>query len=442
MLSYKKILWTVANNAIDLLVGVGIFILVSKKYTPSEVGIWTLFTAVFYFVTKIRESIVQSALVKFSAGKTGNEYWDVLQCSFVLNISIDLLITTLVLTAGRWVLPHGVSDLLIYYPLYATAWAIYRWQLIVLRSSLKVEAIFRTNLAFVAILISGLVWVFFTTQPLSSIVLVLGIASSISVGLACFYISPILIWKAKPKWRLHLEMFQFGKHGFFRDLVGLLSGRINVFLIASFLTLTDVALLGVASKFTQLIVIPNTAIQSLFFPKVCELVNTKKLELLKFFFQNTVALVLSILLPMALLISLFAKPLVILISSTEYTDAAPLAICMVFTSALTLPFGNAFGSVVNALNKPKLNTKVVTGISLLNIVLLFTIVYYWGLIGVVVAPLIANVIGLVWTQRILKKELNISFIGCFKLILEQYRKLLLSGKKYVKTNSPSVHYEK
>ncbi len=423
MLNYRKIAWTLVNNSLEILIGLGTIVLVTRVYTPEAVGAWTVFTALFFFVTKIREGIVQTALVKFSAGIEGPRYWSILKASFYINLAIEVLMSLTIGLVGYLNLFADLSALFMLYPVYAIGWSVYRWSLFVFQSRLEVEQIFRMNLIIVLMLTAGFGLLIMNHWPLWAMVLVLGSGSFNAALFGLITLDPGSLIKARSGYNEIKELLDFGKFGLFREISGTLSTRINVFLSAGLLSLADAGLVGIAQRFTQLVLIPNAAIQTLIFPKACELTNQNKTGYLKELYESSVAMLLAMFLPLVVLISLFARNIIELFNGSEYLGAAPLLIVMVFTVALYSPFGNAFGSVINALAKPKLNVIVVSVNSAINITLSVLLISTVGLYGAVLAPFLTETIGFFWISIILKKELGIRFQNCFALIPKSYQNL-------------------
>ncbi|NTW49115.1 MAG: oligosaccharide flippase family protein [Chlorobiales bacterium] len=429
MLQYSKILWTLVNNSLEMIIGMGTIVLVTRVYSPEEVGAWTVFTTIFFLITKLREGVVQTALIKFLAGKEGADYDAVLKASFITNITIEALLSGIIFFIGYTNAFPALSPLFLFYPFYSIPWAIYRWQLFVQQSKLQVHLIFRINLIILITLLMGFSMLFVWKWQMSAMVLVLGAAAINASALGLYMINPrfIIVGKAKPG--LYKEMLSFGKYGMLRELTGTLSTRINVFLTAGFLTLSQTGLLGIAQRFTQLVLIPNGAIQTLVFPKACELSNRDKKDELKILYESSVSMLLAMFLPLVVLMIISAHGLIMIFNGKEYLDAAPLLIIMMITVAVYSPFGNAFGSVINAIGKPEINMKVVVVNSVINIVLSFSLVLTIGLYGAVFAPFITETFGFIWISRILKRELGISFENCFRQIPNSYVSMFSAIKK-------------
>ncbi|MBN8705707.1 MAG: oligosaccharide flippase family protein [Bacteroidetes bacterium] len=420
MYGYRKILWSLVNNSLEILIGMTTIILVTRLYSKEEVGAWTVFMTVFFFVTKLKEGVIQTALIKFSSGLADAGYWKTLKVSFITNLILEAIISIILVFIGWINVFPSLSILFLLYPVYSIPWSFYRWQLFVHQSGLKVELIFRTNLMMLVILGVGFSGIITYQLPIEYLVISLGAGSLSAAFIGFLFIGVKPLWSASIERHLFTELISFGKFGMLREMTGTLSSRINVFLTAGFLSLAETGLLGIAQRYTQLVSLPNTSIQTLMFPKACELVNQGRRSELKPLFESTVAMLLAMLLPAFLFLAASSWGIIWLLNGSQYVQAAPLMIVMVFTVAIFAPFGNAFGSVMNAAGLPQMNMKVVLVNSVINIILSFSLVLTIGLAAAVIAPLITEISGFFWIRKILKKEFNISFSNCFKLIPESY----------------------
>lgn len=324
------------------------------------------------------------------------------------------------------------------YPVYAIPWSIYRWILTVFRSQLNVKIIFKINTVILSSLILGGYFLYTYQWPLELMVFILGICSLNASVLGLLLVNTKQLFFSTINWTHFKKQFYFGKHGILRELTGTVSNRINVFLTAGFLTFSDTALLGVAQRYSQLVLLPNTAIQSLLFPKACEIANSNNNSLLKKLFEENIARLLAIFIPLVSIICLFSHFLIFFLNGPEYVPAVGLLIIMIVTISLFAPFGNGFGSMVNSIAKPYLNTQVVAVNSIINIILSVILVRNIGIYGAVLAPFLSELIGFLWIGRILKKELDISFLNCYHLIPSQYKKLFISSKKILTSKSVSI----
>jgi len=431
MISFSKILWSLINNSLELVLSITTLIFATKFLSSDEAGQWVVFTTTFSLLEKFRDSILQATLFKLSSGVADDLYWKVTKASFSINFGIEVFTTLIVTMLGLLHLIGNQSELFSIYAIYSIPWCIYRWQGYVLQGQLKIEKIFRTNILLLFCAIIGFLLIYFLHWRLKEMIYVLGITSAIACIPGQYFINFRRILNAKPDRKLFLQFYHLGKYGFLRELIGTVSFRINLFLTAGILNQISTAMVGIAQKLTQTITIPNDAVQRLVFPKACELVNKDEKYLLKELFESLVAMLLAGFIPIALLISLMAKYLILIFSKQEYLGATPLLVVMIFTAAIFPPFGNAFGSILNALGELKINTKVVMVIGIVNIAISAILIRTIGLYGAVIAPLLSETIGLIWGGFIMYRVAGINYINCFKKIPESYLKLFYLFRRII-----------
>ena len=217
------------------------------------------------------------------------------------------------------------------------------------------------------------------------------------------------------------RLFHYGKHGILRELTGTVSTRINIFLTAGMLSYTQTAYLGVAQRYVMLLLIPNNAFQAILYPVLVNIALKKDPTLLKEEFEKQVSKLLSVMLVVAVGIIIVSPLIVDTLHGASYRPALGLLAISLITVALFTPFGSAFGSVVNALEKPTINSRIVIVNSAINITLSYVLIRYVGLYGAVIAPFITELFGFLWTGRIIKAQAGIHYADCFKRIPYHYR---------------------
>jgi O-antigen/teichoic acid export membrane protein len=420
-ISKQKIAWALAGNAVDIAIGFGSLILVTRFYPKEQAGKWFVFTALFALLANMREGYVQGGMVKHSVGVDPATQYKVYLASFFSNLFIELAMSAAMLAASFLMADPVLSLLFWLYPAYSLPYALYRWLFFVFRSKLEVHRTFLMNSLFLVILITGSAWMVIHGEPLHHLVALLGSCSltSFLLGTLLFSLKPI--FRAGFSRPIFLQLFALGKHGVLKELTGTLSTRINIFLTAGLLDFGQTALLGVAQRYTVLFMVPHNAIKALLFPVLVQQAHTGNQSLLKQTFEAQVGRLLAMLFPVALAIALMAPMVTQWLHGAQYQTAAPLLWIMLLTLALFSPFGTAFGSTANAIGQPRFNTQVIMVNSLINIGLTYGLIRSLGLWGAVMAPFITELIGFCWIQYLLRKTLGIRFANSFGHMLSFYK---------------------
>ncbi|MEM6845425.1 MAG: polysaccharide biosynthesis C-terminal domain-containing protein [Bacteroidota bacterium] len=420
MINQKKIIWSLFGNGVDIAIGFGTVMLITRLYSEETAGQWFVFVAIFSLLTNLREGFIQNGLVKYSVGTEDTVRNRVYKTNFLVNLLAELTISAFVVgffQIFRW---YQLDTLFLYYPLYSLPYSVYRWIFVVHRSQLRVEKSTLMNVIFLVILSSG-AWLMYTQQyTILAMIFTLGTASLGAAITGFFSLDARSVFRSSFDRQIFQQLVHYGKHGILRELTGTISTRINIFLTAGLLSYTQTAYLGVAQRYVMLLLVPNTAFQALLYPVLVKIANSKNRPLLKEEFENQVSKLLGLMIVVALGIIVASPVIIEVLHGPSYQSAVGLLIISLFTVALFSPFGSAFGSVVNALEKPNINSKIVMVNSAINISLSYLLIRTIGLYGAVLAPFITELFGFIWTGIIIRKNANISYKSCFERIPHHY----------------------
>jgi len=419
MVSFKNKIWSLLNNGIELTLGIGLVAAITRMYSPEAVGVWFLFITVFALTSSLRDALIQSALVKSTAGVTGPSMTGALKTNLLVMLGFEAIVCVIVVTASFYT-SAVLGKLLLLYPFYALPNAWFRWQIFYLRSQLRVKEIFISNLVNLVILSLLLGFFFLYQVEVGFLVPALGIGSLVGGFCTAFFVPYREILASNNSKETLTLIRRFGFFGMLREATSSISSRVSLFYSSALLNLHQTALLGVSQRFSQLALLPNNAFQSLLFPSMVILINSGKKEEIKSLFEKSIAQLLAITLPLALLGIVLSPMLLEWLSGETYRQAWPILAAYLFLATVITPFGSGFGSLVTAIGKPHLAFRVVLVNSILNTSLGFLFMKYIGLTGAPLALAITEIGGLVWVSSILKKEAGISVLSTFLHVYSIY----------------------
>jgi O-antigen/teichoic acid export membrane protein len=284
------------------------------------------------------------------------------------------------------------------------------------------------NIGFLVVLIAGATYIYLSQSPLTTLVILLGASSLVAtvVGLRTLDLKGIIITPFSK--RSFMNIINYGKHGILRELTGTISTRIGLFITASLLSLTQTAFLGVAQRYLTLLLIPNSAFQSLLYPVLVRISKLNDPAAMKETFEFQVSKLLAAMIVLALGISILSPWIILVLHGEEYQPAIGLLIISIWTLAIFSPFGSAFGSIINTIGKPKLNSVIVMVNSIINIVLAYLLILWLGLYGAVLAPLITELFGFLWARKIVRTNTNIDYNNIFSMIPQHYKSVYIKLK--------------
>lgn len=419
MISFKTRGWALLNNGLELATGLGSIILLTRIFSPGEMGVWFMFIAVFALVSGLRDALTQPALVKRVAGNEGPGCHPGVKANFLAMAAFEMISNLVVLAVALFV-QGPLQPLLLIYGCYSVPNAWFRWQTFFLRAHLNIRTIALSNVLVALIQWAGFLWIWHGQYSLTMLIIALGAASVAGIVIGAPAIPYVMIFRANITRSEVYHTLRFGGYAMLREATSAVSSRITLFYASALISTQHAAWLGVSQRFAQLFLLPNQAIQSILFPGLVARVNQQELSQARLLFHQMLAQLIAFTLPVALLISLASPFLLEQLHGASYREAGYLLALYVIVAALITPFGTAFGSLVTALGKPHLATQVVFVNSAINILLSFALMHAWGLPGAPVAMVLTEVFGIFWVTRILKKEANLALGDTWREVARIY----------------------
>lgn len=406
----KKGLLAVVNNGIEFLIGSIILIAITKLYTLEETGTWIVFITIVFVGTKFREGITQSSLIKFSTGVSITEQHSVYLLSVFITFVIEVLLGVIMWLTGLFFIEDPLSILLMSYFWITIPQSIFRIFQYISQSRLEVRSMLISNIILLIAISLAIIYATLTNVSFQNLPLII----AASYGAGCVW--QILSHKAYSwlKYLTHIHIpdgyIHFAGNGVLRELFGTLSSRAYILLTASFIGYAESAFIGIASRYANLIYLPNSAYQGLLYPKACELVNKGLQQSMLGFYRRSVSWMQAAFIPYVLLLIFLGSMGIVLLHGTEFKGAIPFYVVLILAGAFVAPFGHAYGSICQALGRPELVTKVVLFNSLVNLVLSFLLIRSFGIWGAVLAPIITDLLGLFIISVIIRNVFNSSIL--------------------------------
>ena len=135
---------------------------------------------------------------------------------------------------------------------------------------------------------------------------------------------------------------------------------------------------------------------------------------------KSVSLILAMMLPGIIPLYFLSDFVIRVIFTSNYLDAAPiLRVTLFFT--LLIPFNRQFGTVMDALKRPKKNFYLLVMMVVLNITFCYLFLHRYGVIGAAYATLLSYCIIFVLNQMILYRLYGINTLKVFPAIIDWYR---------------------
>lgn len=416
---------TVINRLSASFFGFLSFYLLLRILPQAEFGIWMLFISVATVIELIKAGFIRNPLIKFSQKDNSNSIIQVLSASFALNILLTTMIALLL-----WLSAKGLS-LFWNQASLQDLFKIYIITLFLLIPLNHFDYVQQANLSFKGSLFSEIArqFTFFvcilayylTDRPLDLINL--AFFQVISVGLSAivsfFFVRKYLSFNFKINRHWISKLFSYGKYTFGTSVSAMLMRNTDTWMLGRMMSPLAVAIYNPALRIANLLEIPALTLASILFPKLIKQIAEEGPKSAKSLYEKSVGAILCCILPVVIVVFIFAEPITILVAGEEYLEAAPILRVTVIYSLL-LPFNRQFGVTMDAIGKAKINFLFVLRDAVLNIVLNYVFIIHYGIIGAAYGTMAAYLIALIINQIYLKKYLQISFIQIIYNMIRSY----------------------
>lgn len=420
----KKGIQAIFNNGIEFLIGSLLLIVVTNSYSLEETGVWIVFLTLVYVGTKFREGITQTSLMKFSVGVSNDQKFAVYWISIFLTFGIELLLGALAYITAMYFLEGMLAGLMANYIWLGLPQALHRLFQFFSQSRLDAKNMVVSNVILLNVIVLVIAYV------LSEGIAFIELPKVISIGywVAIFwqlFIQNVYAWTVNLKTiSLPKGYIEYATNGVLRELFGTISSRAYILLTAGLIGYAESALLGIASRYANLIFLPNSAYQGLLYPKACEMVSNGSVSIMLNYYRRAISWMQAGFIPYVFILLTFGSAGIILLHGKEFMASIPFFAALILAGAFITPYGNAFGSVCQAAGRPDLVTKLVLMNSILNLFLSYTFIVYFGIWGAVVAPILTDFVGLVVIQIVLRKVYSGNIIESYSNIFSRLKILI------------------
>lgn len=345
------------------------FALLARELSKSEFGHWALFLAILTFIDMIKAGAVQSPLIKYASGEKEEEQTKNYATSWKINIvfTIVLLLSFIVL-----ILFLGASSIVVeflgYYLIYSIVSMPFHYGTWIANLNLKFKTsmVLRLGTSF-SFFIGLVVLKFFNTINFQSIVL-LYCFSFFLISFAAIFTCKTGINSLLKKQETHLVKYlNFARYHMFAFLGSNLLKSFDTFIISFLLGPASVALYNVPLRLVEVIEMPLKSALNVGFPKFSSLHNKGLFDDLNVLVGRYIGVLTFLYLPFMLLLYFFAEELILITGGKGYIGATPIFKIFIFYG-LIIPFDRITGVVLDAVGKPKLNSRKVFFMAITNII--------------------------------------------------------------------------
>lgn len=419
-----------------LLFGVLAFMLLARYYSPEKFGVWALFILIASIVETSRNALIRNGYVLFMNTKNKEELPCVEMSALVTNciLSASLIIIFLISrsTLENLFNAPGLSTILLYYS--------FALILLIPFSQLEINLYAKTNF-------QGVFWLYFLRNGVFTLMVViiylfkpiitlgqlsvfygLSILPGIFAGL--YYVrkhdSRSFIWNKK----VFKEFIGYGKYVFGNNIFSLIFVSTDSLMTARWISSVAFSFYNVGSRILNFVDIPSQVLSDVMFPRAAQMSSPDKKADMKRIYEKTVAATLSFILPVVLIVFVFADQFVLIIAGNKYLAATPVLKIMIFYT-LFLPFIKQFGNIMDAKGKPHTNFWLMLIFCIINFISNYLFISEYGLLGAAYGTLATYILLFISTQIILFRSISSSIFNIFRYTIHFYPEYLKGIKKYI-----------
>ncbi|MEM6523397.1 MAG: polysaccharide biosynthesis C-terminal domain-containing protein [Bacteroidota bacterium] len=406
MLSRKKILGALGGNIIETAIGFLVIMFITRNYSQADAGIYFIVLAVVSILNNLKEGFLQNGFVKYLVEQ--NFHTKVVKTGFTISLFGEAL--KMLLFVGIAAFYPSLQSFVIFYGFYTITFSTYRLVVSIHKSRLHMHQIVAGNLIIFFTTVTGLICLYFVELRIEWVLSVLAVANLF----ALLFIGAnrkLVVLNAFSNWDKDTfkKITYFGKYGFLREVAGSIAHQAGVFISAYLLTLEATSILGLATRYTILISIPGASLAGMLYPTILE--QSANLKKMKEVATEGMGKMYALLIPIALMIALGSPLVIYLLHGSAYLPAAGVLVFKILASVFLIPLGSGFSSLMNAINQPQKITRLMVISSLSNITLSIVLIYYFGLWGAAVSPLLTEVIGSYIIRKELSKQLDFEVLS-------------------------------
>jgi O-antigen/teichoic acid export membrane protein len=402
-------------------------------------GIWVIFYTITSFIEVGRVGLLQNALIKYLTDAKGKAYSLINSASIALNglitfIFILFLIGLAYPFGNLWDESGlGLTEMMIFYCITAVLMIPFHQFNFIQMANLDFRGAFWSNftrqgLFFIYILLSVVLdwWVL----TLVSLVIAQAAATLCGVIVNALFARPYLRFSNKVSRTQMRQLFDFGRYVFGTNISTMVYKSIDKMMLASLIGPAAASIYEWPIKISNLTEVPTFSIASVVFPKAASASENEGPKALKKLYEQSVGSILGLIAPFALFIILFTEFIIITLAGPEFEESIMILRLTIFYGAF-IPFAVLFGTVLDAMGKPKINFYFTIGGSIINIFFNYFFITRFGIIGAAYGTLTSYAITFAAQQFILNKLLGVNAFRSFVYIPEFYKQGLGLARNFL-----------
>lgn len=375
-------------------------------------GTWALFLTIITVFENTKSALLKNAHIKFvTANIEGEQKAVIASSSLFINISINIIFIALILLTGKkiGVFFNAANDLytiLIWFIPGLISMVFFSHLEAVQLSHFDFKGVFAGNFFRQLCFFIFLVIHFLLKKPINMFLLGLYQSITIFLGAITLFIfsKKYLLMKFNPTVLWIKKILNYGGYIFGTGVVSNIYSNADQFMTAAIIP-GSIAFYNAAKRINGFIDIPTYAAADIIFPKLSLASSEEGIKKVKYLYEKMVAVLLSLIIPVAILFILFPKLIIYIIAGDKYLASAPILQIYMLISVIGILQHQA-ATTLYSLGKTKLCFVISTLSLLINLIITFICLKLIGFYGAAVGSLITSLITFVTWHFIVKKEIG------------------------------------
>ena len=397
-----------------------------------DIGIWGLFLSVITVLELLRNGFIRNPLITHMvSAPSDEERGKIISASWVLH--------TLLTFGSCLILFFGAEYLADFWnvPEIIILFYVYILRALVLIPALQFEYLQQSQFNFKAIFWANVA----RTAPVGLYILVkyiqvrfgsgsaptlydISIAQLIaaigSLAVGYFFLKDSTVFFPRIDWKSVRLLSGFGKYTLGTTISSMFIKSTDTWMIGRMISTIGVAMYNPALRISNLIEVPTLAVASLAYPRVNKKMQDGGKEGIQDLYIKSVSIILAMMLPGIIPLYVFSDFIIGVIFGLAYIEAAEILRVTIFFT-LIIPFNRQFGTVMDALKRPKINFYLLLFMAMINIVFNYLFLKSYGTIGAAYGTLLSYIIIFIINQLILYRLYGINTYKVFPAILDWYK---------------------
>lgn len=406
------------------------FMILARHLSKKELGVWALFTIITTTFEFSKGSLLKAAHIRLVTSSPTEEEknkisWSSLAMNSVMTILFILIIIIFSNKISSWLnTDRELSNLFyLYIPGLISMIFLSHYEA-VLVSYLDFKGLLIGTLARLITFSGPILFYFLQNRELSlETVMIFNIISIIIGTLALFIICyKYLTFSIQPNKNSIEKILKFGTFVFGTGVVSNIASNIDQLLTSNYLNPISVSYYNTASRLNGFVVIPSFAAADVLFPKFSQLSAEENQDKINLIFEKSIAVILSIMIPIAICLIIFSKYLILIIAGASFESSNMILRIYIVCSVIGI-IQNQSANMLTSIGRAKTCFYINTTSIIIKIIIAYIFLSYFGFYGAALATIVMTIVNFIIWYFIMKRYTNINFfhiIPQIKLLYQEF----------------------